>query len=85
MQMDKIELKEKYIVLSIPEDSVGVTITAKVLIGEKITEVSRNMDFAEVRAAFKEAEEGYVPPDALFTLTDKGRAYLEELERQRGS
>jgi hypothetical protein len=42
------------------------------------------MDFAEVRAAVKEADEGYIPGDALFSLTPLGEEYGKRLvEEQR--
>ena len=59
-------------------------ITAKVWHNGQTITVSKTMDFDEVRAAFRDAQENYIPEDAVFTLTDRGRAHLEELkERQR--
>ena len=82
--MNEIELASSYIVLSLPDATVEVTITAKVFHDGKLMEVSKTLGITEVRAAFKDAEDSYFPPDAEFVITDKGRAYLDELERQRG-
>lgn len=83
--MNEIELASSYIVLSLPDATVEVTITAKVFHDGKLMEVHKTLGITEVRAAFKDAEDSYFPPDAEFTITDKGRAYLDELERQRGN
>lgn len=83
--MNEIELATSYIVLLLPEETVEATITAKVFHGGELMEVHKKLSLTEVRAAFKDAEDSYFPPDAEFTITDKGRAYLDELERQRGN
>lgn len=83
--MNEIELAESYIVLSLPEETVEVTITAKVFHDGGLMEVHKTLGMTEVRAAFKEAEDSYFPPDAEFAITDKGCAYLDELERQRSN
>ena len=33
---------------------------------------------------FRKADEGYIDDDDTFVITDKGRAFLEELESRRG-
>ena len=74
-----IELDPEFIVLCIPADSVELDITAKVYVGQKILEVSKHMDFPEVREAIKEAQGGYIPGDALFMLAPTKREKLEAL------
>jgi hypothetical protein len=81
---EEIELTSKYIVLEIPEDSVAVTITATVYHEGKLQDVRKSLTMQEVREAFKEAEDGYIPSDATFQITDLGRAYLDHLAETRG-
>ena len=78
-----IELTEQYIVLAIPKDTVEVDITAKVWHKGGIVNVKKTMDFDEVRAMFKEAEQGYFPEDAIFTLTDLGKEELARLKAEQ--
>lgn len=76
--MKEVELTNDYIVLEIPEDSVEVSIIAKVWTGDKIQTVAKTLGMKEIKAAVKEAEAIYIPPDAMFVLTDVGRKYLDE-------
>ena len=73
-------LSEDYIVLTIPKATVELEINAKVYYDGDIMDVTRYMDMEEIKKAIKEAEDGYIPPDTEFYLTDKGRAAAEELE-----
>lgn len=75
---EEIELASKYIVLEIPEDTVTVTITARVYLNGELQTVEKQLGPSEVREAFKEAEENYIPDDAVFQITEEGRRYLEE-------
>lgn len=78
----EIELMNDYVVLTIPQNSVEVTITAKVYLDGEVFDVERKMNMQEIRAAVKEAETIYIPPDARFMLTDVGKKYLEEHKRE---
>lgn len=64
----EIELRDEFIVLSVPENTVEVKISAKVWHNGEVLTVERTMPFQEVREAMKEAEEGYMPSNAVFTL-----------------
>lgn len=75
-----LTLEQEFIVLGIPASTVEITINAKIWRDGEVIEASHKMPFEEVRDAIKEAQEGYIPSDAIFTLTDLGR---EELERLR--
>jgi len=83
-----LELAQDYIVLVVPEETVEVEITAKIYHGGEIRTVSKHMGFQEVRAAIKEASEGYIPNDAVFSLVPVGEdkilhllhKYLDENE-----
>lgn len=75
-----IELDDDFIVLAVPSATVEVEIIAKVWNGQEIIKVSRTMPFEEVRKAFDEAHDGYIPSDALFFLNpDIGKSKLEKL------
>ena len=85
MNKEIIELENEFIVLAVPKNTVEVTISAKIYHNGELQDVHRTMDFQEVREAFKEAEQGYIPSDAVFTLTPLGKKYVEELiQKQRG-
>jgi len=75
-----IELDQEFIVLAIPASTLELEISATVWIDGKAVDVARSMSFDEVRAAIKEAQDGYIPSDAIFTLTELGE---EELKRLR--
>ena len=77
-----VELTEKPIVLWMPEDAVEISIEAKVWMGDEIKKCQKKLNFAELRDAFKDAEENYIDPDATFVLTDKGREFVEESKRR---
>lgn len=82
----EIKLNEKYAIISIPETAVEVELNVKVFTGGGVEKVSRTLSMEEIREAFSEYEEaedcGYIPPDATFILTDKGRKMIEELLEQ---
>lgn len=77
---EKIYLEENYIVLSLPTETVEIEIIAKVYHDGELINVKKTLSIQEVRDGFKEAEEGYIPLDAEFQVTEKGLEYLEELD-----
>ena len=80
MEVKTVELSESFIVLAIPSSTVEIKFSAKVWNDSEIVEVQRTMNFDEVREAIKEAEEGYIPSDALFVLnTDASKSEIEKL------
>ena len=84
MENEIIELENEFIVLAIPKNTVEITISAKVFNNGELQTVQRAMSFDEVREAFKEAEQGYIPSDAVFSLTPLGKEYVDKLiKRQR--
>lgn len=76
--MEEIYVHEEHAFIAIPKDTVELKLIANIYTNGKIVQIEKTMDMEEVRNAFKEAED-YVPPDALFELTDEGRKYVEEL------
>ena len=85
MQEEKreVELPTSYAVVEIPDDTVELTLTAKILANGDLLPVQRIMTTKEVWKAFKEAEDGYIPSDAVFQITEEGRRWLEEQEANR--
>lgn len=81
---ESIELQQEFIVLAIPATTTKVKIEAEIYHNGELIEVSKTMDFGEVRAAIKEAQECYMPSDTVFALTDLGRAELERLKEKYG-
>lgn len=79
-EKEYVELETEFIVLAIPQSTVEVTISAKVWDNSKVTTVERTMPFNEVRDAFREAEEGYTPSNAVYVLNpDISKSKLELL------
>ena len=77
-----VELENSFIVLAVPSDTVEVEITATVYMDGKLQKVKRTMGFGEVREAMKEAEDGYIPSDAVFTLAPMGEEKITEIVRK---
>lgn len=77
--MTEIELNEKYAIIALPEDAAEVEIKAKVYVNGEIVEVGKTLNMKELREAFQEAENWYIPSEAVFQLTDEGRKCVEGL------
>ena len=78
---EMIELMEHRAMLCLPEDSVEVTINAKVYTNGEIVNVSKTYGMQDIREAFRKADDGYIDDDDTFVLTEKGKAYFDEIER----
>lgn len=82
-----VELDNAWAIVELPENCVEVTFQCKVFVDGKLQHVFRTMDLKDIRVAMEEYREaeacGYIPPNALFTLTEEGKAYAEELMRNR--
>ena len=76
---ETVELDQEFIVLAIPDDTVELTITAKIYIDHELREVESHMNFPDVRAAIREAQDGYIPSDALFSLAPVGEDKMKKL------
>lgn len=78
-----IELQEHRAMMYLPENAVEVTMAAKVFENGELQTVSKTYDMQEIREMFRKADDGYIDDDDTFVITDKGRAFLEELESRR--
>lgn len=81
---DYIELQEHRAIINLPENTVELTITAKVFENGELQEVQTVYSMSQVREMFEKADDGYIDDNDRFVITEKGRAWLEELERERG-
>ena len=79
-----IDLTEHRAMIYLPESAVEVTVSAKVYADGQLHNVSKTYDMQEIREMFRKADEGYIDDDDTFVITDKGRAFMEELEKKRG-
>ncbi len=77
-----IELTEHRAMITLPEDSLEVEINCKIFHEGDIQEVSKTMNMQEIREAFRKADDGYIDEDDTFVITEKGRKWLEEFEKQ---
>lgn len=75
--------EEPFFVVSLPERSLEVTISCKLIQSGQLVTVDRVFGAGDLRVAFKLAERGYIPPDAVFSITDEGRRYLDEMNKNR--
>ena len=70
---ETFELDQEFIVLAIPASTLEVEINATIWKDGGAVKVCRKMNFNEVKEAIKEAQDGYIPSDAVFTLTPLGK------------
>lgn len=86
MKNKELELEQYNIIVKIPVDAVKVSITAKILNDkDEIVSVYTDMnmkDIYEARTAFLENVEDGDDFDAVYTLTEKGKAYLDALAEE---
>ena len=75
----EIELDSDPAVIFLPPNAVELEMTVSVYLEGKVRKVMRTMDMAEIRAAFKNAEENWLDPDARFCLTEEGRKFIEAI------
>lgn len=78
-----IELQEHRAMIYLPENTVELTINAKVFENGKLQNVSMTYGMSQVREMFEKADHGYIDDDDTFMLTEKGIAWINELERER--
>lgn len=80
-----VELTSVRAMIYVPENAVEGELTFTVYQDGELIKVTQMMDMKELREAIRKAEEGYIDEDDVFTLTDKGRRYLEEMERKQAA
>lgn len=75
-----IDLNEVPIVIYVPASAIELYIEAKIYEDGEIKRVGLTMNTKEVRDAMNDADRNYIPDDAMFFLTEKGRRDLEKTE-----
>lgn len=76
---EMVELTDVPAVIRLPVNAVEAVLTITVFQDGELIKVEKRMDMDSVRHAIHEADENYLDPDAVFTLTDKGREYAERM------
>lgn len=76
---EMVELTDVPAVIRLPVNAVEAVLTITVFHDGELIKVEKRMDMDAVRHAIHEADENYLDPDAVFTLTDKGREYAERM------
>lgn len=77
----EIELSVDKIAIDIPAATIELEIIATVYLDGEMKKVSNKMGLAEVRNAIRDADANYIDPDAKYSITGKGLAYLTEQEQ----
>ena len=67
------------IVLSLPAEAVHVLLAGHIYRDGEPEVFEKHLDIKEIRRAFQMAEEDYIPSDAVFTITEKGKALAEKM------
>lgn len=85
-QDDTIILDNYPIIMRIPKGAVALDITASIIVDEQLQKVTAKFDNNNI-FQFRKDFMDYVGDDdfdAVYTLTDEGRNYLEELRARNG-
>ena len=85
-QGDVITLDHHPIIIRIPKGAVALELTASIIIDGQIQKATAKFDNNDI-FQFRKDFIDYVGDDdfdALYTLTDEGRKYLEELRAKNG-
>ena len=80
----EIELANERAILEIPENCVSLTLNCTVFLDGKLQTlktVTRTLNMKELQEAVRKAINGYIDDDDMFYLTENGKAYLEEMNK----
>lgn len=81
MNEKEIELEEERAIIWLPGAALHVKLVVDVYVDGAIEKVSRELNFEEIRKAFRDAED-YIGDEDTFVITEKGREYFESLEEE---
>lgn len=76
-ELETYESPKDCLVVSLPTDSVFVKLSGKVYRDGQLEPFDISMDLGDIRRAFQMAADDYIPSDAKFVLTEKGRQMME--------
>ena len=82
---EMVELMNHRAMVELPENAVEITVNAKVYHDGRLISVGKTMDMEEIRTAFRKADDGYIDDEDTFVITEKGKAWLDEQQKQRES
>ena len=83
---EEIELDPINIILPIPKETVSMELTVKIMRGDMIQTVGKQYtigDIHDMRQEFLDNVAFGDDYDAVYTITEEGKRYLEELEYGR--
>ena len=80
---EMVEVKVHRAMIELPERAVEVEVHAKIYSEGKLIDVLKKYDLDEIREMFRKADDGYIDEDDRFVITEKGRAWLEELNMEQ--
>ena len=76
------------IILKVPKNTAAMTVSAIVMEGKTTQNMSMDMGVEDIRVARQDfldnCEEGD-DYDAVYVLTDEGRAFLDELDKEKSA
>jgi len=78
---NEIELMESKALVRIPENTIQLDLNATVWHDGKAIAVHKTLDMKQVRQAFEDGED-YIDDEDTFVITDKGREFLEEMNKR---
>lgn len=78
-ERETIELQNHRAMIELPENTVALTLTAKVYHEGELVTVGKEYSISEIRAMFDKADKNYVEDDDLYTLTEEGKMYIDEM------
>lgn len=84
-KQETVELINHRAMVELPENAVEITVNAKVFHDGGLINVSKKLDMNEIRTAFQKADDGYIDDEDTFEITEKGKAWLDEQQKQRES
>lgn len=77
----EVELKENGIVVYIPENTVALSLIAKVYNPDGVNmSVQKDLTVDDIYEARRDYDDNYDDPNARYVITEEGIKYLEELE-----
>ena len=82
-ERETIELQNHRAMIELPEDTVSLMLTAKVYHEGELVTVGMGYSISEIREMFRKADDGYIDDDDRFVLTDRGKAFLEEIGKRK--
>ena len=78
-ERETVELQNHRAMIELPENTVALTLTAKVYHEGELVTVGKEYSISEIRAMFYKADMNYSEDDDLYTITEEGKMYIDEM------